>query len=614
MAGAERRDRHDGSVAVGNRDVFLVDLSGTTDNRRIMRPLSRWLVGADVFVRRLLGRAGPRVLVFAPAADGKAMAWPESADLVFTDELLDGETVDRISDWVVDLSRRIVDAEPLWPSPDGISLGLMNLWQIQDFLLNYGQATESLRRLLDADPGGRCFVVSGYPEMANAIRRDVADRGAQIRVRTLPSYRPWFLHRNGGDRPDDAPPAYDAIPTDTRVLIVSESNPMAGLFGSVEPHLDRLGIGPNLRLQFDGAARGFEKRAGASILHVTRPEAQNGDARAPMDDAMTAALKQLTESAGPYRPPLDLLVHSLGTYAVPRQLRHLRTARRILERAQPDLVVVGNDRWWVGMAFVLVARQMGIPTLAVQDGVAWNTPMWTYSTADHVGVNGTQLESFLKLHGVPENRITVVGQPRYDEFRPEAAAAVREDARRAIGLEPDTYGVLFATQPNQDALYIRSIAEAILAVPDLTLLLRPHPSQGQRSLAPLGDILSNPRVKLVRDGAIFDLLAASDLVVVQNSTVALEAALLDRPVISANFTGLPGVVSFASCGLCAEATDADGVTELVASARAGDLLSAAQDPAAQAGIRYLIGPTDGRSAERVGQLIADLARSTHPAA
>ena len=57
---------------------------------------------------------------------------------------------------------------------------------------------------------------------------------------------------------------------------------------------------------------------------------------------------------------------------------------------------------------------------------------------------------------------------------------------------------MFATQPDQDGAYIRSVVEAILAVPDVTLLLRPHPSTGAGPLQEIEALAQGPRVTWCR--------------------------------------------------------------------------------------------------------------------
>jgi hypothetical protein len=126
-------------------------------------------------------------------------------------------------------------------------------------------------------------------------------------------------------------------------------------------------------------------------------------------------------------PPLTAPVRDdLSAPAASCQARHSRgNAWDHRTKTRPELVVVGNDRWWLGMAAVLAAREQGIPTLVIQDGVAWDTPMWTASTADYVAVNGEQLERLLLRNGLPRERIKRIGQPRYDGYDAARAEALR---------------------------------------------------------------------------------------------------------------------------------------------------------------------------------------------
>src|SRR5262249_37457307 len=165
-----------------------------------------------------------------------------------------------------------------------------------------------------------------------------------------------------------------------------------------------------------------------------------------------------------------------GSPRAPREelVPHVEAVAAWMDALPPCLGGVGNDRWWVGQAFVLIARARGIRTLCVQDGVASAVPEWFWISADHIAVSGPFLGSLLTARGTPEDRCHIVGQPRYDEFaRPTAS---REELRCAVGLARDEFCVLFATQPTQHPRYVADVATAILGVPTARLLLRPHPS------------------------------------------------------------------------------------------------------------------------------------------
>jgi hypothetical protein len=296
-----------------------------------------------------------------------------------------------------------------------------------------------------------------------------------------------------------------------------------------------------------------------------------------------------------------------GSPGAPREelVPHLEAVAAWMDALSPDLVVVGNDRWWVGQAFVLIAQARGVRTLSVQDGVASALPEWFWISADHIAVSGPFLGALLAERGTPKDRCHVVGQPRYDEFARPAAS--REELRRAFGLARDGFCVLFATQPTQHHRYVTDVATAILGVPAARLLLRPHPSLPS-SATPTVRNSDRERIVVVAEPPIADLLEACDLLVTQYSTVAIEAVLRDRAVITADFTGMPPVVNYAAVGLSTHATTKEELRELIAAHAARWALArhCRPGPDALGALEALIGPSDGGAARRTAALIRRL--------
>ncbi|MEM5627319.1 CDP-glycerol glycerophosphotransferase family protein [Bacillus wiedmannii] len=69
---------------------------------------------------------------------------------------------------------------------------------------------------------------------------------------------------------------------------------------------------------------------------------------------------------------------------------------------------------------------------------------------------------------------------------------------------------------------------------NITVIIKPHPWEKGRNLVSEYIHLSNvyPNVKYITtEVSIYDVISNSDLVVISNSTVGLEAMLLDTPVV-----------------------------------------------------------------------------------
>jgi hypothetical protein len=283
----------------------------------------------------------------------------------------------------------------------------------------------------------------------------------------------------------------------------------------------------------------------------------------------------------------------------------VREAVAILDATRPELVLVGNDRWWAEQAYVLAARARGIPTLCVQDGMDGVLPAWYWLEADHVATTGeTYSERLRRWGGVAPERVHVTGQPRYDGFDAPHDAEARAAARRRLGLTGGDFWALFATQPFQDASYPRRVLRAVLASGAARVLVRPHPQTRAETYHALAAEFPPGHVLVVEGAPMLDSLVAVDVLVTQFSTVAVEGALVGRPVVCADFSGLPEVTPFASNGIATRARDERTLTELVTRLRAGETLL---DPATVArGLSRLVGPRDGRAAERVAGVVAEL--------
>ena len=156
----------------------------------------------------------------------------------------------------------------------------------------------------------------------------------------------------------------------------------------------------------------------------------------------------------------------------------------------------------------------------------------------------------------------VVGAPQFDVFAQPRFALTREEFCRRQGLRPDRPIVLhavgspnFLTGERHGALAMaRAVAAGALG--DVQLLVRPHPihdnAEMERAFADFG-----PAVRLQRTAdagtpltarsqdheAIADWVSTfrhADVVVNLSSTVVVDAALCDRPIVNLDFDPAPG--------------------------------------------------------------------------
>ena len=126
-----------------------------------------------------------------------------------------------------------------------------------------------------------------------------------------------------------------------------------------------------------------------------------------------------------------------------------------------------------------------------------------------------------------------------------------------MGATPATRVVLVASKFTQIAPAFASLVNAAAAMPDVLLVVKPHPAEGvdpylqRRAEARRHVRMSPPAVDL---GA---LTAIADAIVTVNSTAAIEAMLLDVPAL---VVALPNnLTPFVDAGAMAGAADARAI-------------------------------------------------------
>lgn len=209
----------------------------------------------------------------------------------------------------------------------------------------------------------------------------------------------------------------------------------------------------------------------------------------------------------------------------------------------PDLLILPNDTAFPSNYLVAKLKRRGIPYLLVQEGIRFALPGETagaYGTGGgDVACWGPGSAAFFRSQGVPDSKIHVTGNPRYDDIVGQdwqaAAAKLKAD-----GALPPRY-LLFASNPIDDQglcttqqkyEWFRRFAEQAVPALDsmnLSLAVKLH---GRDSILAFRDVLGpfENRVVFLGPGNIHAQLTGAEAVVVWASTVGLEAILHDVPI------------------------------------------------------------------------------------
>jgi hypothetical protein len=163
-------------------------------------------------------------------------------------------------------------------------------------------------------------------------------------------------------------------------------------------------------------------------------------------------------------------------------------------------------------------------------------------------------EWFIK-DGFPAERLFVIGQPRFDQIQKQKYNPAK--LRAELNIAADKGIIVLATQPmvecnfwteKERQKFIETAAVGVKGLPDRQLIVKLHPDEKiedyRRILAGIGD-----KSNIVCQGTdMYELLNACDVLITYYSTVALEAMLFHKPVITLNLFGKPDVFPYAQSG------------------------------------------------------------------
>lgn len=230
----------------------------------------------------------------------------------------------------------------------------------------------------------------------------------------------------------------------------------------------------------------------------------------------------------------------------------VRFIGRVIDELRPS-VVVSTSSPRSEQAAIEAAVARGIPCLTMMDlfALPYDPFLRQKVHADRITCMSSAVSANLQAAGLSAQRIRVTGCPAYDALLDPQHVQAGLALKRKLGWEglrvvmwagymeegpgvPEVYrGTAFGLEVE------RRLREWVARTSDAALIVRYHPNQFHY-FPSLGQ---QPRVYLAQpaDESVQPQLYASDAVVVQTSTVGLEAALIGKRVLALRFA--PSVMS-----------------------------------------------------------------------
>lgn len=310
-------------------------------------------------------------------------------------------------------------------------------------------------------------------------------------------------------------------------------------------------------------------------------------------------------------------------------------ARSELERLRPCAIVATSCANQAEEPFLMVARERGIPTLGCIQSFDHLTGRSLPADCDQYAVwNERMKQQMLQYHGVTDpSRIHVTGTAQFDFHRQPAFRWSREETLQRLGLAADDRYILYAANtevqtPSEPDLVLE-LARRMGRTPALAahrIVVRMHPldvfSRWDRIAAHPSIVISRPSARSNSfaspddQAQLVSTLLHADVCHNMWSSMSLDAAAVDTPVVCVAFAGRRGSMEDRFCRIVYEAEYYRPIIESHGVRIAHDMDELVVETAAYACDRSRdraqrlqladqeCGPLDGGSAARIAELIA----------
>jgi tetratricopeptide (TPR) repeat protein len=304
---------------------------------------------------------------------------------------------------------------------------------------------------------------------------------------------------------------------------------------------------------------------------------------------------------------------------------------RLADRADLRLLFLRGEGAHPAKAVLLGCRRRGIPSLHLDHGVPSALVTDTDVHCDVVAVYGEWVKEWYEQCGNPPGKIAVTGNPAWDGYRAIVGFTEVPAVKTSLGLDPERPLVIYATtlrggRHAADFLYwdwpwqhFEQALRALRRVHDrrpLQLAIKIHPLEERPAVF-------QKYMRMAREAGVPSILLtghadprhllACDLLLCVDSTMAIEAMMLDRPVVSLRFGDLFSHFIYSRDDATVIADDPERLDQTIEALLfdpATQATAAARRPRSLYRFNYL---DDGRAGDRVLQLVEqmiDPARAT----
>jgi glycosyltransferase involved in cell wall biosynthesis len=297
-------------------------------------------------------------------------------------------------------------------------------------------------------------------------------------------------------------------------------------------------------------------------------------------------------------------------------LLNLIISERILSYVKPKMLFFTCEYDQFHRELTYIAHKKNIPVIALQHGVItsvhpgyiFNNSNMQLVLSDITFVSGKYHYNLLTKNSIykPEH-VAVTGLPRYDILYHANKIYDRKSFCNKWGLDPNRKIALVATENlpihEENIIFLKIILKSLKEFPILQVVVKPHPGEIGKWYEKVVKEKETGVTILPKNSDTYEALYACDLFFIYASTTAMEAVVLNKPVIAVNLTGRPDHVEYVKEGVALGVYKEEDLKPTI------EKLLKDDSELAQNRRRYIekyLYKIDGRATERVVNLIGEM--------
>ncbi len=275
-----------------------------------------------------------------------------------------------------------------------------------------------------------------------------------------------------------------------------------------------------------------------------------------------------------------------------------------IDRIKPDLFLAIEVNYILRNA-VRYCKRIGIPTLIVQHGTPnkYSLHAFTPFEGDCFAAWGQFTKDFLVSHRASGDKIVLTGGVSFDktnELIPDKNKIAGD-----LNIDPAKKWIVFTTQgpgagnrPSEEEILtgVTEVARQILQYDQYQLIYQVHPGQPVEYIKNFVDTVEGHNAVVAKYKNTEELMAASDGIITFFSTTAIDAVLMEKPLLLINLTDDKDFFPFVKMGAAFGAYEKEEIPT-----RLEELLTKAYQlkPFYREAQEYMNYKNDGKALERV---------------